>query len=364
MATMDWSPLVQSIQSLQQQRGQQLQFNQLLDNLPIGPQTDLFRKLPPNVGMPLLLQTIQSSLAPKNPIVAHEGDVGFDATGKQIFSVPKAQKFGEKGQGINPASGKPDTYVLDDQGNVKWTGVEPTATPIAPNSPERQQQLLDLAKARGTQPGNVQSVQQAADGSLIVVHRDGTVEHMNLDGSPVKGTQAPQAVFNRGAAQAGGRAAGTQAESFPVVDANYNIIKNTLASFEDPNVKAQSGRALGLAGILPTIPGINSDFMARYAQLQGQTFLQAYNTLKGAGQITEVEGAKGTAAIARLSRAQTPTEFYKALEDAKTTFADLYASAKQRAARGAVVPELQNQSSPNGQTQPRLKYNPATGRVE
>ncbi len=125
MTTMDWSPLVQSIQSLQQQRGQQLQFNQLLDNLPIGPQTDLFRKLPPNIGMPLLLQTIQSQMTPKNPIIAHEGDVGFDATGKQIFSVPKPAKYGEKGVGVNPTTGKPETYVLDEQGNAKWTGIVP-----------------------------------------------------------------------------------------------------------------------------------------------------------------------------------------------------------------------------------------------
>jgi len=58
---------------------------------------------------------------------------------------------------------------------------------------------------------------------------------------------------------------------------------------------------------IDTIPIIN--------QLQGKTFLQAFESLKGGGQITEVEGKKAEQAIARLSRVQSTEAFVEALLD-------------------------------------------------
>jgi hypothetical protein len=55
----------------------------------------------------------------------------------------------------------------------------------------------------------------------------------------------------------------------------------------------------------------------RVEQLQGSSFLQAYETLKGGGQITEVEGKKAEAAIARLNAAQSDADFTQALKDFK-----------------------------------------------
>jgi hypothetical protein len=56
-------------------------------------------------------------------------------------------------------------------------------------------------------------------------------------------------------------------------------------------------------------------FQARLDQLKGGQFLQAYETLKGGGQITEVEGKKAQDAIARMDTAQNEQEFDKALSD-------------------------------------------------
>jgi hypothetical protein len=58
-----------------------------------------------------------------------------------------------------------------------------------------------------------------------------------------------------------------------------------------------------------------ADFYTLLEQVQGGTFKQAFNNLKGAGQITEQEGAKATAAIARLNPRQTEDGFNKALMD-------------------------------------------------
>lgn len=73
---------------------------------------------------------------------------------------------------------------------------------------------------------------------------------------------------------------------------------------------------LGTSGAMGYIPKTAAaDFKSRLEQLQGGTFLQAYNTLRGGGQITEVEGAKATAALNRAKAAQNEAAFTSALRD-------------------------------------------------
>lgn len=57
------------------------------------------------------------------------------------------------------------------------------------------------------------------------------------------------------------------------------------------------------------------DALARYNQLKGTAFLQAFGLLRGGGAITEIEGAKAEAAMARMDRAQSETDFRAALKD-------------------------------------------------
>jgi hypothetical protein len=64
---------------------------------------------------------------------------------------------------------------------------------------------------------------------------------------------------------------------------------------------------------IPGTPAAN--FQARLDQLKGGAFLEAYNTLKGGGQISNIEGAKAEAAIVRASAAQTEVEFRQAMND-------------------------------------------------
>jgi hypothetical protein len=58
-----------------------------------------------------------------------------------------------------------------------------------------------------------------------------------------------------------------------------------------------------------------ADFMSRLEQVQGKNFLAAFNQLKGAGQITEIEGAKATAALGRLGTNQSEGEFRKSVAE-------------------------------------------------
>lgn len=117
--------------------------------------------------------------------------------------------------------------------------------------------------------------------------------------------------------------------------------------------------ATGLQGRLDPrnyLPGTNAaDFKVLLDQIKGGTFLQAFQSLKGGGAITEVEGRKAEQAIARLDTAQSEPEFRRALMD----LANIASTAKQRAIQKA-------QPSPNQQrTQaaPQRARNPQTGEV-
>jgi hypothetical protein len=59
-------------------------------------------------------------------------------------------------------------------------------------------------------------------------------------------------------------------------------------------------------------------------QIGGKAFLQAFESLKGGGQITETEGKRATDAIARLNRAQSDTEYEQALRDFRGVIALAY----------------------------------------
>lgn len=92
-------------------------------------------------------------------------------------------------------------------------------------------------------------------------------------------------------------------------------------------------------------PGTDAtNFREVNKQLQGQTFLEAYQSLKGGGQITEVEGAKAEAAIARLSTAQSDTEYKAALIELRQIIMNGKARASQMAGQ---QPAVTQQADPN-----------------
>ena len=93
------------------------------------------------------------------------------------------------------------------------------------------------------------------------------------------------------------------------------------------------GRITGWSSKLPIFPGTDqakADALAK--QLEGQAFLQAFQSLKGGGAITNVEGEKATAAIARLQRNQSEGDYKGALQELR----GILATAKSRASGDSV----------------------------
>lgn len=83
---------------------------------------------------------------------------------------------------------------------------------------------------------------------------------------------------------------------------------------DDPALPSITGMIQGR--IAPLTPA-GTDLNVKVDQLKGQAFLQAFETLKGGGQITEREGIAAQNAIARLNRAQSTEAFQAALQELK-----------------------------------------------
>lgn len=92
----------------------------------------------------------------------------------------------------------------------------------------------------------------------------------------------------------------------------------------DPKGSGAAARAHpGFEGVVGAgVPGLRfvqgtpeADFDAMLKQAQGGAFLEAYERLKGTGQITEVEGQKATQAITRMNTAVSEAEFMQAAKE-------------------------------------------------
>lgn len=108
--------------------------------------------------------------------------------------------------------------------------------------------------------------------------------------------------------------------------------------------------ATGLSGTIDPrnyLPGTNAkNFRVLADQLKGKAFLQAFESLKGGGAITEIEGQKATEAMARLNTAQSDDEYMVALRELR----GVIAAGRQRLAGGGGA------TGTWGEQQPGVKF--------
>lgn len=124
------------------------------------------------------------------------------------------------------------------------------------------------------------------------------------------------------------------------------ILKSDTGDYEAGRWRAHvpdSKAASALMGIL--MPGSNeNDALAVHNQAKGQIFLAAYKTLKGGGQITEIEGTKAEQALARMDRATTEKAYRQAVNDFLDFYRDAVGRMRQTAtgqgSAGSIVPSI------------------------
>lgn len=182
-----------------------------------------------------------------------------------------------------------------------------------PNGPIAQR---NLANGEIKQHPNAPdyNISQRSDGAIVSVNTKNPKD-FNVISPPGAGASIAAQKGKEKSAEIVGGAQGTATTAIPSAENSLNIALKTIDQIEKHPGKQYGTGALG---VVPGIPGTDQrGFVNLVNQAKGQVFLNAYETLKGAGQITEVEGAKAEGAIARLDRAQKPEDFQTALDDLK-----------------------------------------------
>jgi hypothetical protein len=82
-----------------------------------------------------------------------------------------------------------------------------------------------------------------------------------------------------------------------------------------------------------------SDFNSRLKQLDSKAFLDAFESLKGSGAITETEGTKATQAISRMNTSTSEEEFRAAAKDFQSVVDSSLKSARKKAWQGQFTPD-------------------------
>jgi hypothetical protein len=102
----------------------------------------------------------------------------------------------------------------------------------------------------------------------------------------------------------------------PRVESEAEYLKNLVSqAIEHPGFSGAVG-APSWGKAMAYVPGTpEADFMSVHKQITGKNFMQAYQTLKGGGQITEVEGQKATEALSRLNTATSEKAYKEAAEE-------------------------------------------------
>lgn len=113
------------------------------------------------------------------------------------------------------------------------------------------------------------------------------------------------------------------------------------------------GANFGLRGQVPNVPGGDAaNAASKLDQLKDVAFLNSYESLRGSGAITDVEGAKGTNAIFRMQKSQSEEEFKNAAKDFLEVI-DLGVKRAENRASGKVFnQENQSQQPTQSQNQP------------
>lgn len=323
------------------------------------------------------------------------GSMAFGVMGGKIDGQADPQMWEQSldmlagsGMNVDAFRGRPDLAPIVARASVDTLG----QLNLAQNERELEQRLQEFAfkvseAAKGPKTSLNLSYGQDAQGNVVPLQTrdDGTMVQSQLPEGVTLATKSdkidlgthwgildpltrqvvdrvPKENFQEAYDTASGTARGkADVENTMGAPAAVASAENSLAMIDavinDPNLE----QAIGLGGILPAIPGTpQAGVVARIEQLQGSAFLQAFESLKGGGQITEVEGKKATDAIARLSRVQNKADFVAALNDLKSVIAlGLERARSQQSAPASAAPAQAAPASPT-----RLVWNPDTGELE
>ncbi|TNE58609.1 MAG: hypothetical protein EP341_03060 [Sphingomonadales bacterium] len=243
-------------------------------------------------------------------------------------------------------------------------------------SDEYLQRQKEIAALRGGNQGNVQSQFVTDDGRLGFLRRDGSVEITDTKlRNPFQITDVggvPTAIDRltaQGIQVTTPEAVGTNKATIETITANESArqqaqqelpkavatIDRGIATLESLKSSPGFDQRYGLMSVIPVIPGTDmADTQALINQIGGQAFLTAFESLKGGGQITEIEGQKATQAITTLTtQSIRPETAARAIEDL---------IAVQQAAKDRMAAQASGVYAAPGANQNIIEFDPTTGK--
>lgn len=215
-----------------------------------------------------------------------------------------------RGQGLNDSTGeKMGAYVPDlEKGQTLGSDGSVQNLPNAVNASAQMAGAVSGAQEGAKAPFNFVQTQNA-QGQPVTASSAYLAGREAGGGGPMVGQSAAQTEADKATATAGVAANIALPQYMADAQQARDLIETMKAN---PALKDRTG----WKSILLALPGTaGAAFDAQHDQLGGKVFLQAFNSLRGGGAITEPEGVKGTQAIARLSRAQSPEDYTAALND-------------------------------------------------
>lgn len=184
---------------------------------------------------------------------------------------------------------------------------------------------FDIAKDRDRQntAANIATVEVPYNGGTVAMTQAQYADYLRSQGAPGAATQSG------GLGTTVSPRVQEARQMLPKVDNQVSTMVNTIDQILNHKGLDYS---VGVWGKAPTVPGTpQADVRALQDQIQGQAFLQAFESLKGGGAITEVEGKKAEQAIARLQSTQSPTAYRDSLKELR----GMLQAAQERAYKSA-----------------------------
>lgn len=211
---------------------------------------------------------------------------------------------------------------------------------------------VDLEKIRnggGNEFGLTPVYGKDANGNIVIMQPSKT--------GGVRVAEPPTGVtvmgpFDKASDATAGKATGAARATLPSYEESAGKLVKLIDEIKaDPNL----ANVTGVESWMPfsVRPGTRN-VEAKIAQIQGGTFLQAYNDLRGGGQISNAEGERATTAYNRLAATHVgDPDYVKALDDFKKEVLRLVDIARKRAGQGNGPPPLIPNPATGGATPDR-----------
>lgn len=293
----------------------------------------------------------QSALMSGNPIL-------MGIAGDITKSMPKV-KSTIKGY---DESGNPVFHNVMDTGEVSATNIRPAekmsfqntgqeTLGIDPFTGERRLSLQN-SMAPGEQARLAQSAQQFGASHSLAQANHGLAQQnaalqqlkMQMDMNPEY--QAQMAGMKAAGKEQALNTMKAKTELPQVVTQGEDTIRLVDELVNHPGFSVSVGKSAPLGSLLGMAPGTEAaSFNVALNQLKGKQFMEAFQSLKGGGQITEMEGKKATDAMSRMDKSNTEEEFRRAAKEFQDVLRNGINRAKMRAGQQPAQSQQQPSSS-------------------